>query len=172
MSTSELPYIFLRELNNLNERETNMCSLLLFSLAAFPIAAPNTIDVFYKEMPPSQQTLEMVNTVLTEFSDEYEIEYHLITDTSTSELIQQYNLPGTHFPFAITVNGKYSATINEETIYLVHFPLFMHGIGRHEGNWSMDHLKKILTDTSLLINENVLPVLDESEETTECPEEE
>ncbi len=172
MSTSELPYIFLPKLNHLNERETNMCSLLLFSLTALPITAPNTIDIFYKEMPPSLQTLEMVNTVLNEFADEYQIEYHLITDTASSEIIQQYNLPGTHFPFAITVNGKYCATINEETIYFVHFPVFMHGIGRHEGNWSMDHLKQVLADTSLLMDENILPVLDESEETTDCPGEE
>ena len=149
-----------------------MCSLLLFSLTAFPITAPNTVDVFYKEMPPSLQTLETVNTVLSEFPDQFEIAYHLITDTTSSELIQLYNLPGTHFPFAIAVNGKYSAAINSETIYFVHFPIFMHGIGRHEGNWSMDHLKQVLADTSLLIDENILPVLDESEETTECSEEE
>lgn len=160
------------ELNHLNERETNMYSLLLFSLTALPMAAPNIIDVFYKEMPPSLQTLEMVNTVLTGFADEYEIAYHLITDTASSEIIQQYNLPGTHFPFAITVNGKYSAAINDETINFVHFPLLMHGIGRHEGNWSMDHLQQVLADTSLLMDENILPVLDESEETTECSGEE
>lgn len=149
-----------------------MCSLLLISLTALPVTGGSIIDVFYKEMPPSLQTLEMVNTVLDEFADVYEITHHLITDTASSELIQQYNLPGTHFPFAIAVNGKYSATINGDTIYFVHFPLFMQGIGRHEGNWSMEHLKEVLADTSLLIDENTLPVLDESEETTECPEEE
>lgn len=145
-----------------------MCSLLIFSLAALPITNQNIIDVFHKEMPPSLQTLEVTNTVLAEFQDEYEIAYHLITDTASSELIQQYNLPGTHFPFAIAINGKYSATINGQTIHFVHFPLFMHEIGRHEGNWSMDHLEQVLTDRSLLIDENTLPVLVESEETTEC----
>ena len=145
-----------------------MCILLLFSLTALPMAAPNTIDVFYKEMPPSLQTLEQTNAVLADFAEEYDIAYHLITDTASSELIQQYNLPGSHFPFAIVVNGKYSAAMNGETIYFVHFPIFMHGIGRHEGNWSMDLLRTVLTDSSLLNDENVLPVLDESEETTEC----
>ncbi|MCK5840849.1 MAG: hypothetical protein KAH31_01670 [Candidatus Sabulitectum sp.] len=146
--------------------------LHIFLTASLMSTGLNTVDVFHKEMPPSQQTLEMVNTVLSEFADEYEIAYHLITDTASSGIIQQYNLPGTHFPFAITVNEKYSATINEETIFFVHFPLFMHGIGRHEGNWSMDHLQQVLANTSLLIDENIPPVLDESEETTECPEEE
>ncbi|MCK5787293.1 MAG: hypothetical protein KAH54_12145 [Candidatus Sabulitectum sp.] len=149
-----------------------MYSLLLISLTALPVTGGNIIDVFYKEMPPSLQTLEKTNTVLAEFANEYKVEYHLITDTASSELIQQYNLPGTHFPFAIAVNGKYSATINDETIYFVHFPLFMHGIGRHEGNWSMEQLKQVLADRSLLTDENTLPVLDESEETTECPGEE
>ena len=149
-----------------------MCSLLLFSLIALPITSLNTVDVFYKEMPPSLQTLEMVNTVLSEFADEFEIEYYLITDTSSSELIQQYNLPGTHFPFAVAVNGKYCATINEEVIYFVHFPLFMHGIGRHEGNWSMDLLRRVLTEASLLNEQNTLPILIETDESTECQGEE
>lgn len=146
-----------------------MYNLILFSLTALQISTgQNTIDVFHKEMQPSLQTLEIVNTVLAEFTDKFEVKYHLITNPDSEHLIQQYNLPGTHFPFAVAINGKYSATINEETIFFVHFPVFMHGIGRHEGNWSMEHLRQALTDTSLLIEENTLPVLNESEETTEC----
>ena len=149
-----------------------MCSLLLFSLVALPITTLNTIDVFYKEMPPSLQSLEMVNTVLSEFPDEFEIEYYLITDTASSELIQLYNLPDTHFPFAVAVNGKYTATIDGEDVFFVHFPVSMQGIGRHEGNWSMDLLKKVLIDTSLLNDQNTLPILTETDETTECQSEE
>ena len=132
----------------------------------------NTVEVFHKNMPPSLQTLEQTNAVLAEFADEFEITFHLITDSSSADLIQLYNLPDTHFPFAVVINGKYSAMIDDEKIYFVHFPLFMHGIGRHEGNWSMDHLRQVLTDTSLLIDENIPPVLDESEDETECPGEE
>ncbi len=145
-----------------------MFNLLLISLTAFPVAVPDIIDVFYKEMPPSQQTLEMVNTILSEFTDEYEIAYHLITDASSSELIQLYSLPDTHFPFAIAVNGRYTATIDGEDVFFVHFPLFMHGIGRHEGNWSMDNLRQVLTDNSLLNDQNTLPILTETDESTEC----
>ncbi len=145
-----------------------MLSLLFFSLTALSTTSPNTIEVFHKEMPPSLETLEKVNEVIAGFADEYEITYHLITDPASSELIQSYNLPGTHFPFAVVINGKYSATINNETIFFVHFPHFIHGIGRHEGNWSMDFLEQVLTDRSLLLDENILPVLDESEETSEC----
>lgn len=149
-----------------------MYSLLLMTLTALPVPVPHTIEVFYKEMPPSLQTLEMVNTVLAEFAGEYEIEYHVITDASTSELINLYSLPETHFPFAVAVNGKYTATIDGQDIFFVHFPLFMHGIGRHEGNWSMDLLRQVLADPSLLNEQNTLPILIESDESTECPGEE
>ena len=145
-----------------------MLNLLLLTLSAFSNTTDATIEIFYKEMPPSLQALEEVNNTLNDLGDNYQISYYLITDTASSQLIQSYSLPETHFPFAVVINGKYSATINNETIYFVHFPIFMHGIGRHEGNWSMEHLEQVLADTTLLINENTLPVLDESAETTEC----
>jgi len=145
-------------------------TMLLVSLSA--VQNTHTVDVFYKQMPPSLQVLERVKSVLAEFSDEYTTAYHVITDPASAEIIQTYNLPETHFPFAVVVNGKYTASINEELISFVHFPLFMEGIGRHEGNWSMEALKLVLEDNSLLNDENSLPVLDESEETSECQGEE
>lgn len=136
-----------------------MFSLLLFSLLSGN-QSTNTIDVFYKQMEPSLETLARVDSVLAEFEDEYTVTYHIITDPGSAEIIQQYNLPETHFPFAVVVNGKYTASINDEIIYFVHFPLFMKGIGRHEGNWSMQALSRILSDNSLLNEENSLPILE------------
>jgi hypothetical protein len=140
--------------------------MLLVSLSA--VSTTNTIDVFHKQMPPSQQTLARVDSVLAEFEDEYTITYHVITDSASEEIIQRYNLPETHFPFAVVVNGKYTATIDEELICFVHFPLFMEGIGRHQGNWSMETLRQVLEDNSLLNEQNSLPVLNESDETSDC----
>ncbi len=129
-----------------------------------------TIEVFHKSMPPSLETLEETNTVLANYIDEYEITYHIITDSATADLIRKYNLPDTHFPFAVVINGRYSAVIGDERIDFVHFPLFMHGIGRHEGNWSMEYLELVLNDVTLLIDENIPPVLDE-EGDSPCPDE-
>ena len=151
-----------------------MFGLMLFSLSAVLMPdSPNTgtIEVFYKQMEPSLQTLAKVDSVLARFEDQYTIQYYVITDSSSQEIIQRYNLPETHFPFAVVVNGNYTATINGELISFVHFPLFMHGIGRHEGNWSMETLEQVLADNSLLNGDNTLPVLDESGETTGCKEE-
>jgi len=128
-----------------------------------------TVEVFHKSMPPSLETLEETNALLAQFADEYEITYHLITDSATADLIQEYNLPDTHFPFAVVIDGKYSAMIGDEKIDFVHFPLFMHGIGRHEGNWSMEYLELVLIDNSLLIDENIQPLLDEEGDST-CPD--
>lgn len=148
-----------------------MCSLLLFSFTALQALSAetpvNTVEVFYKELPPSLETLGQVNEVLAEFVEEYEITYHIITDSTSAALIRLYNLPDTHFPFAVVVNGRYSAVLGGEKIDFVHFPLFMQGIGRHEGNWSMIHLRQVLCDTSLLMDENTIAELDGSGE-TEC----
>ncbi len=149
-------------------------SILLVALPALPVLSGetsiSTIEVFHKSMPPSLETLEETNAVLAHFADEYEIIYHLITDSASADLIQEYNLPDTHFPFAVVINGRYSAMIDDEKIDFVHFPLFMHGIGRHEGNWSMEYLELVLTDVTLLMDENIPPVLDE-EGDTPCPDE-
>lgn len=149
--------------------------ILLLTLPVSPVSSGvvsiSTVEVFHKEMPPSLETLEYTNTILTQFEDEYEITYHLITDSASAGLIERYNLPDTHFPFAVVINGWFSALINGEKIDFVHFPLFMYGIGRHEGNWSMEFLELVLNDNTLLMNENILPVLDE-EGDTPCPGEE
>jgi hypothetical protein len=155
---------------NQEQKGGTVFNLLLFSLSA--VQNTNTVDIFYKQMPPSLQVLERVDSVLAEFKDDYTIAYHVITDPASGEIIQRYNLPETHFPFAIVVNGKYTASMDEELVHFVHFPLFMEGIGRHEGNWSMETLRLVLEDNSLLNKQNSLPVLNQSDETSECQGEE
>jgi len=110
-----------------------------------------TVDVFHKLMPPSIDVLMRAYDVLADFEDVYQISYHVISDSSSSELIQEYGLPDTHFPFAVVINGCTAALINGERVDFVDFPLFMHGIGRHEGNWSIEDLEAVLSDTSLLV---------------------
>lgn len=128
-------------------------------------ASIGIIEVFHKDLPPSLETLDRTNAVLACFVDDYEISYNLITDSATVDLIRKYNLPDTHFPFAVVIDGSYSAMIDGEQIDFVHFPLFMHGIGRHEGNWSMEYLELVLNDNTLLMDESILPVLDEEGDT-------
>ncbi len=127
-----------------------------------------TVSLFYKEREPSQRVLERVEEMLEKFDDLYRIEYFAIEDEQNSEILEAMGLPSTHFPFAVVINGKYTANIDGKTVSFVHFPLFMKGIGRHEGNWSVDHAEKVLLDLSLLAEENILPELDKEAETTEC----
>jgi len=115
------------------------------------------IDVFYKNKKPSLQTLEKAKVVLEKYKSDYKITYYLITEPETQELIKKYTLPETHFPFAVVVNEKYSASIHNKKIVFIDFPVFMKGIGRHEGNWSMNDLDKVLKNNALLIDKNVLP---------------
>lgn len=115
------------------------------------------IDVFYKEKAPSLKTLARAKEVLKKYERKYAIKYFLIADPENSELIENYQLPATHFPFAVVINGIYSARIGAETVLFVEFPKFMAGIGRHEGNWSIINLEMVLEDNSLLLEENVIP---------------
>ena len=141
--------------------------LFLLSILFSQEAKVNTIDVFHKDQPPSIKTLKKTKQVLESFKETYTINYHLITDPKNAEIIEQYDLPKTHFPFAIVINGKCTAEIDSSKIDFVHFPLFMKGIGRHEGNWSMKSLEMVLENNSLLIDENVLSEL-KGEESTSC----
>ncbi len=115
------------------------------------------VEVFHKNKEPSLRTLDRTKTVLREHGDGCEIAYYLIDDPDNRGLIRKYNLPGTHFPFAVVIDGKYSASIDGRTVHFLEFPLFMKGIGRHEGDWSLEDLDRVMVDPSLLLDQNVLP---------------
>jgi len=112
------------------------------------------IQVFYKEKAPSLETLDQVLKFLVDYEDTYEIEKVIITDPANSELLTKMKLPAEHFPFALAIEGKTSARIGEATIIFAHFPDFMHKIGRHQGNWTLEHLRQVLQNRSLLLPDN------------------
>ena len=128
------------------------------------------ISIFYKDKKPSQQVLEKINDLLEQFKDSYQINYYLIEDQKNTDVITQFGLPSTHFPFSVVINGKFTAEIDDRLVSFVHFPLFMKGIGRHEGNWSIADLEKVLNDNSLLLEENILPILEEESNSSGCEE--
>ena len=128
------------------------------------------ISIFYKDKKPSQQVLEKINDLLEQFKDSYQINYYLIEDQKNMDVITQFGLPSTHFPFSVVINGKFTAKIDDKLVSFVHFPLFMKGIGRHEGNWSIADLEQVLNDNSLLLEENILPLLKEDNNSSDCEE--
>jgi hypothetical protein len=131
-----------------------------------------TIDIFYKNKKPSQQALTEINKVVEKYEKTYSVSYYLITDPLNSEIISKYGLPSTHFPVAVVINGKYTAEFDDRTISFVHFPKFMKGIGRHEGNWSISNLEAVLKDVSLLTDNNILTKLEGDSKHEECEESE
>lgn len=133
------------------------------------LASSNTVHIFYKDLPPSLETLAAVEVVLEEHAAGYTVSRHLITDPGSEELIALYGLPETHFPFAVVINGKVSAMLEGGRVDFVHFPHFMHGIGRHEGNWSLDQLEMVLDEPGLLMEGAQIEELDETG-WTECTE--
>ncbi|MEA1972897.1 MAG: hypothetical protein U9N34_06355 [Candidatus Cloacimonadota bacterium] len=129
-----------------------------------------TISIFYKNKKPSQQVLERINLLMEQFEELYQINYYLIEDQENMEIIKRFGLPSTHFPFAVVIDGKFTAKIDDKHISFIHFPLFMKGIGRHEGNWSIANLESILNNKSLLLQKNILPILDENSNDSDCEE--
>lgn len=105
-------------------------------------------------MPPSLETRGKIETFLEAFQDEYEIRYLDMTDSTNAVLMKGLGLPTEHFPFGLAVNGRTSAEIDGETIVFTHFPDFMHHIGKHRGNWTLEHLEKALKDPGMLLPEN------------------
>ena len=126
------------------------------------------ISVFHKNKKPSQRVLEKTNKLLEQFKDSYQINYYLIEDEKNTDIITQFGLPSTHFPFSVIINGRLNALIDGKLVSFIHFPLFMKGIGRHEGNWSIADLEKVLIDNSLLLEENILHILEEDSNSSEC----
>lgn len=150
-------------------------ALILISLITVILSAVScgpesggSIEVFHKAKEPAMETLEKVMPMVEKYSDRYCISYLVITDEENEEKIKGYNLPDTHFPFAVVINGKYSARIEGKKVDFVHFPHFMHGIGRHEGNWSLEAMEKALRDNSLLLDKNVLPEIGHDDDEEEC----
>lgn len=140
-----------------------LCSALLAVDTSKPI-----IQVFNKNKRPSQNALVKINEALDRVRDFYDIRYHDIEDEANLELIHSLGLPSTHFPVAVVIDGKFTVQMGDRIASFVHFPDFMHGIGRHEGNWSISDLEAALQDNSLLLEENTLPELEEDETEGEC----
>lgn len=117
-----------------------------------------SIDVFYREKPPSLKTLRKIKEILNKYDREYNIRYLLTTDVNNTDIMKKYHLIDAHFPFAIVINGEYSAKIDDRIIYFIDFPILMAGIGRYEGNWTLSELDLVLKNKSLLFKENYTPI--------------
>jgi len=148
--------------------------LIIFVLVSLSLAlnAVGTgklvIHVFSKNKRPSQEALKQINAAIDKHREYYDIRYHDIEDEANLELIHSLGLPSSHFPVAVVIDGKFTAQMGDRISSFVHFPDFMHGIGRHEGNWSISDLEAVLQDNSLLLTENILPELEEDETEGDC----
>jgi hypothetical protein len=114
------------------------------------------IQVFYKDKENSLNTLEQIRPFLERFSNDYEIQYLNSTDAENEVLVKSMGFPLEHFPFGIAINGKTSALINGDTIIFANFPDFMHHLGKHPGNWTLQHLEAVLHSNELLLSENIV----------------
>ncbi len=146
-----------------------LVALIVISLALFA-STKTVVSVFYKEKKPSQIVLSKVDSLLENYSQFYEIRYYDIEDDENAEIISENGLPEKHFPFAVVIGDKFTVKIGKRIASFVHFPEFMNGIGRHEGNWSLEDLQLALENPDLLSEKNILPVLDEEAETSDCEE--
>jgi len=155
----------------MNHAYVTLIIIVLVSLSSVLLAIETgkpVINVFYKNKGPSQNALVKINEALDRFRDLYDIRYHDIEDEANLELIHSFGLPSTHFPVAVVIDGKFTVQIGDRIASFVHFPDFMYGIGRHEGNWSISDLDAALQDNSLLLEENILPELEDDETEGEC----
>lgn len=142
--------------------------MLAFSVAYAHKDSKQIVHVFHKNKAPSLKALEQVNEVLTLYAKDYQVLYHDIEDSSNLALIESFGLPETHFPIAVVIDGKFTMQKDGRIASFVHFPDFMQGIGRHEGNWSVSDLEAALRDPSLLLKTSILPELGAEESEGEC----
>ncbi len=124
------------------------------AMAAASAAEETTIEVFYKNQPPSMETLSRVESFLDSRQNDFDIRYLDMEDPDNVEYMQSLGFPVDHFPFGIAINGKTSARVGGETIVFGNFPDFMHHIGRHQGNWTLGHLEAVMLDPEKLLPDN------------------
>lgn len=148
----------------------NILVLLIFFIISSSLVASETktISIFYKNRKPSLKVLTRVDSLLAAYEENYTIKKYDIEAEDNLELIRDFGLPETHFPFAILIGKSFTANIEDRSVSFIHFPLFMHGIGRHEGNWSLEDLEKALRNNSLLNADNILIELEEEDEISTC----
>ena len=141
--------------------------LIVFIQASFFVASATagstageetTIEVFYKNQPPSMETLSQVESFLSPYQGDFDIRYLDMEEPDNAAYMQSLGFPIEHFPFGIAINGKTSARVGGETIVFGNFPGFMHHIGRHQGNWTLDHLEAVIMDPEKLLPDN--PVIE------------
>ncbi|MEW6712762.1 MAG: hypothetical protein AB1403_23295 [Candidatus Riflebacteria bacterium] len=138
--------------------------LMFIAVALSAAETKPIVEVFFKKKAPSQKTLAEVKKVFEKFSATHQIVYYDILDESSRVVHEKYRLVTAHFPFAVVVNGRIYAKIADKEVCFIDFPLFMKGIGRHEGNWSLDDLKKVLIDPGLMQEKVFEAVLHENDQ--------
>ncbi len=126
-----------------------LCLLLAGCAATNTGGGERTVELFYKKMPPSLKTLGLAEAAL-EGRKGLNIIKRDILDPSSEPFREKYGLPREHFPFAAVIDGSFTAEIGGKTVDFVEFPLEMKGIGRHEGDWSMEQLRRVLDEPSLM----------------------
>jgi len=113
--------------------------------------AVRQVEIFYKPLPPSEKTTRMVEALLKEYGAALEVKKYDILAPASVPLLKKYGLPETHFPFALLIDGSYSARLDGQAVDFVEFPLEMKGIGRHEGDWSLPQLRRALDRPELML---------------------
>ncbi|MGM0599383.1 MAG: hypothetical protein ACQETH_06155 [Candidatus Rifleibacteriota bacterium] len=144
-------------LKNFTVSTSLFCLLFFFCFQvqmAFAQTEKPIIEVFYKEKEPSLKTLDKVSELLENYKSKFTVKRILITEPANEQLITQRGLPTQHFPFAVSINEKTSAKIDGKTIIFAELPDFMHYVGRHKGNWTLEYLKKALENPELLLDKN------------------
>lgn len=95
-----------------------------------------------------------MKSFLSSYQSDFDIRYLDMEEPDNEEYMQSLGFPIEHFPFGIAINGKTSALVDGDTIVFGNFPDFMHHIGRHEGNWTLDHLETVMLNPEKLLPDN------------------
>lgn len=136
--------------------------LIAVAFSSYAISSNNSMDlnnktliqIFYKKQKPSLEAYNKIKSFLEPFAGDCKIQYLLISEPDNKKLMKDLGFYPDHFPIGIAINGKTSANIDGDIITFANFPVFMHHIGRHPGNWTLNHLKKALKNPTLLKPDN------------------
>jgi hypothetical protein len=121
--------------------------LLILSLSQAALAAnPVKVEVLYMNHGPLMDTLDGMKGVFFGFGNKISVSWHDFESSEGEKFKAKMGITQ-HVPLMIWIDGKTTVNVGQKEIKFVGFPTGS-GPAFFQGNWTMDDLKKALSQST------------------------
>jgi hypothetical protein len=121
--------------------------LMIFVLSQAAFAARQTkVEVLYMNHGPLQDTLGDMKSVFSGFGNKISVSWHDFESDDGEKFKAQKGIKQ-HIPLMIWIDGKTTVKVGQKEVKFAGFPTGA-GPAFFQGNWTMDDLKKALSQST------------------------